>query len=100
MRSFQFKIAIGFLLLSTISGFSTEHNHQANIAIDCNEHGAVLNLENGGKIYLGKKCDAYQPEVGSGRWWFAASAFLVEINGQATRYANELDCDVPYCRHS
>ncbi|MEL7013794.1 MAG: hypothetical protein AAFO72_11000 [Pseudomonadota bacterium] len=86
------------ILIIANAAQATEHNVPADIAISCNPHGAIVTTADGSTYYLGKSCDASQPGVGEGRWWFAASAFIIEINGQAVRFANELSCDVPYCR--
>ncbi|MFC5584211.1 DUF6636 domain-containing protein [Nitratireductor kimnyeongensis] len=77
---------------------ATAYNEPANISVACNDNGAVLSLPDRSKVYLGKQCDAYKPGVGNGGWWLAASAFIVEIDGQATRYAKDLSCDtLSYC---
>ncbi|WP_025030974.1 DUF6636 domain-containing protein [Nitratireductor aquibiodomus] len=74
------------------------YNEPANISVACNDNGAVVSLPDRSKVYLGNQCDAYKPGVGNGGWWLAASAFIVEIDGQSTRYANDLSCDtLSYC---
>ncbi|MGJ8534887.1 MAG: hypothetical protein ACSHYC_22070 [Alphaproteobacteria bacterium] len=96
-------IATALAFMSTATAFANEHkNHAdiANIIIDCNKHGAIITDPQGQKTYLGKNCDAYQPNVGSGRWWLTASAFAVEINGKATLLPVEVDCDLPACWHT
>ncbi len=85
-------------LLTGSVAVATEHNVFTDLSIDCNRHGAVIKVAGGPTYYLGKECDALLPNVGEGRWWFAASAFVVEINGHTVRFANDLDCDMPYCR--
>ena len=50
--------------------------------VERREDGAVVvlgrnTIEPGAKYYLGKDCDAYRPGVGKGRWWYAASAFII-----------------------
>jgi len=76
------------------------YNEPANISVACNRNGAVISLPDRSKVYLGNQCDAYKPGAGHGGWWLAASAFLVEINGQTTRYANDLSCDtLSYCQY-
>lgn len=79
------------------------HNTPSDLSIQCNANGAVIRVNNGhsrGKtFYLGKSCDAAQKGGGTGKWWYAAAAFIVEINGSGTRFANEIDCPaLPYCR--
>ena len=70
------------------------------IAVACNPNGAVLTLADGAKIYLGKSCDAVRPGVGEGRWWYAASALIVAIEGrEGLRLTVEPECEaLPYCR--
>ena len=91
-------------LLFGSPAFAQNFNTPADITIACNEHGAVVTLGSstfspGAKYYLGKDCDAYSPGVGTGRWWYAAAAFVVEINGEGYRFANDLDCEaLPFCR--
>lgn len=70
---------------------------QAQSGVQCNQHGAVVTLSNGTIYYLGKTCDAAQKGGGTGRWYLAASAFVVEINGQAVRLPFEVDCELPAC---
>lgn len=65
--------------------------------VECNEHGAVVTLAIGTTFYLGNNCDAAQKGGGTGKWWLAASALVVEIDGQATRLPFEIDCDLPAC---
>jgi len=79
------------------SAIATEHNVASGIDVSCNQHGAIVTTSTGSTYYLGNSCDASQPGVGEGKWWFAASAFIVEINGRSVRFANELTCEVPYC---
>lgn len=40
-----------------------------------------VTVESGAVYYLGNSCDAVKPGGGEGRWWLAASAIAVEING-------------------
>ncbi|MEM1129535.1 MAG: hypothetical protein AAGH83_03335 [Pseudomonadota bacterium] len=83
--------------------WADEHNIPADLHITCNDNGAVVVLgqntvEPGATYYLGKDCDAYRPGQRSGQWRYAASAFVIEINGTSTRFANELNCSaLPYC---
>lgn len=92
------------LTLIALPAFAIEHNQPAELAIDCNENGAVITLgdntiEPGAKYYVGKDCDAFRPGLGAGAWWFAASGFIIEINGEGIRFSNELDCpSLPYCK--
>ena len=82
------------LALATVSA-TTAH---ADFNIQCNRHGAVMTTSNGEIYYLGKNCDAAKKSGGSGRWWFAASALIVEINGEGFRYPFDINCDLPYCK--
>ena len=69
----------------------------AQSGVQCNAHGAVVTLDDGTVYYLGKTCDAAQQGGGTGRWWLAASAFVVEIDGQPQRLPFEVNCDLPAC---
>ncbi len=74
------------------------YTEPGNISIACNKNGAVISLQDRSKVYLGNQCDAHRPGVGHGGWWLSASAFLVEIDGQTTSYANDFSCQaLPYC---
>lgn len=76
---------------------ATAANAQTQGSFQCNEHGAVVALADGTVYYLGRNCDAAQQDGGTGRWFLAASAFVVEINGQSKRLPFEVDCDLPAC---
>lgn len=91
-------ITICLASLLGMAANATEHNTPADISISCNQNGAIVEVSNGSTYYLGNSCDASQPGVGEGRWWYAASAFIVEINGQSVRFSNELTCEITYCR--
>lgn len=71
---------------------------QAGETVKCNEHGAVVTLEDGTILYLGKNCDAARKGGGTGNWWNAASFLGVEIDGKAYMVAegSGIDC-LPYC---
>ena len=74
------------------------HAHSgAHGSVQCNDHGAVVSLEDGTVYYLGKNCDAAQKGGGTGKWWLAASAFVVDIGGHPVRLPFEVDCDLPAC---
>ena len=75
-----------------------DHSKFANVIIKCNKHGAVITLSDKSKYYMGKNCDAYQPGVGSGHWWLAASAYIVRINEKHIRLPFDIECDLPYCK--
>lgn len=92
-------IASLVLALFTMPAMAQQLNVPADITFTCNDNGAVVHLPDGSKSYLGKDCDAYQPGVGSGRWYFAAASFIVEINSEGTAYAYDIPCDVPYCQY-
>lgn len=72
----------------------------AHVGVMCNSHGAVVTLDDGTVFYLGKDCDAARKGGGSGRWYLAASAFVVEIGGRPMRLPFEVDCDLPACWHN
>ncbi|MGB7243677.1 MAG: hypothetical protein WBC93_16540 [Sulfitobacter sp.] len=84
-----------FLTILAIFSASTAF---ADFSIKCNKHGAVMTTTDGATYYLGKTCEAAKKAGGTGRWWYAASAFIVEIDGESIRYPFEIDCDVPYCK--
>ncbi len=67
-------------------------------SFECNANGAVVRLDDGTTYYLGKSCDAAREGGGQGRWWLTASAYAVEIDGQARRLPIEVDCEsLPFC---
>lgn len=43
----------------------------------CNADGAAMQLRDGGKIYLGRSCDAAVPGHGAGHWWYSAHGTVV-----------------------
>lgn len=66
--------------------------------VQCNQHGAVVTLDNGDTYYLGKNCDAAKKGGGEGRWWLAASGIGVGIEGEgAVLIGFDIDCDLPAC---
>jgi hypothetical protein len=68
-------------------------------ALECNENGAVVTLESGDVLYLGKDCDAARKGGGTGTWWNTASFLGVEIDGKAYMVTVEIDC-LPFCSTS
>ncbi|KIC43854.1 hypothetical protein RA28_19710 [Ruegeria sp. ANG-S4] len=54
-----------------------------------NEHGAVLNGENGDLIYLGKRCDAVDPDAGKGSWSWANGGFCVNLPARKICFARQ-----------
>lgn len=74
-----------------------------DIRIDCNENGAVVTLgpktqEPGAVYYLGNACDTFREGVGTGRWWYGASGFVIEVAGELIRFNGELPCEtMPSC---
>ena len=92
-------LAFLFGVVSAAPALADYHNTLLDLEITCNAHGAVVTLSEGTIFYLGKSCDAAREGGGTGRWWFAASAFLIELDdGTYLRVPNEMICDVPYCR--
>lgn len=83
-------------LMSVLATCAVTAAH-AQSGFQCNQHGAVVTLDNGTVYYLGNNCDAAQKGGGTGRWWLTASAFAVEIDGQARLLPFEIDCDLPAC---
>ncbi|MEP3279291.1 MAG: hypothetical protein ABJN26_12615 [Stappiaceae bacterium] len=84
-----------FILMLTLIVVTNAH---AGEEIKCNEHGAVVTLEDGTILYLGKNCDAARKGGGVGKWWNAASFLGVEIDGKAYMVAegSGIDC-LPFC---
>lgn len=97
MNVASFWAVLGGCVIIGVSAQATGHARSVVTGITCNAHGAVVTREGEPKLYLGKQCDAAQQGGGAGKWWFAASGFAVEIDGQATLYRLDLDCDVPFC---
>ncbi len=85
-----------FLTLVAMLSVTAAHAQGSTL---CNEHGAVVTLADGTVYYLGNNCDAARKGGGTGKWWLAASAFVVEINGQALRLPFEVDCNLPFCSY-
>ena len=84
------------ILISVIAICSvTTANAQGTV--HCNEHGAIVTIEDGAIYFLGKNCDAAQKGGGVGKWWLAASAYVVQIGEQPKRLPFEVDCDLPAC---
>ncbi len=99
MHQIRFSMFVFTFLLVAVSANATEHNRPLDIKVQCNQNGAVVTMKSGTKFYLGKSCDAYQPGKGTGSWWWAASAFLIEIDDLLLRVPSDLDCpSLPYCR--
>ena len=91
------------IALAPTAVLASEHNRPNNLTITCNANGAVVDVNDGPfrgtTYYLGKSCDAARDSAGVGSWWYAADAFIVEIDGQSVRFSNELPCQsLPYCR--
>lgn len=100
MRSILFTCL--FLVVPQVVS-ATEHNHPSNLTVICNPNGAEVRVNDGAfrgsTYYLGKSCDAARKSGGTGKWWYAAAAFIVQIDGQGARFSNEIDCpSLPYCR--
>lgn len=93
-----------WLTLLAAPALGEGHEGRANLDIVCNDNGAVVTLgaqtvAPGRVYYLGKECDAFQPSLGTGRWYYAAGAFIIDIGGQGLRFGADLDCPaLPYCR--
>ena len=70
----------------------------ADESVTCNKHGAVVSLENGTVLYMGKDCDAIRKGGDKGFWWNAASFLAVDIEGDVYRVAvgQGIDC-LPFC---
>ena len=89
-----------FLLLSGFSlqeARATEHNTTLiDMDIVCNQHGAVLKINEGplaGRtIYLGKNSDAASPGLAGGRWWTAASGYIIQLGDRSWRFNGDPPC--------
>lgn len=98
-----YKATLTLLFLTMTGAAATDHNRPVDLSVSCNKHGAIVTVNSGivagNTYYLGKNCDAALKDGGTGRWWWAASAFIVEINGEGIRFSNDLGCDqLPYCK--
>ena len=69
---------------------------QAAADVACNAHGAVVTMDDGTVLYLGKTCEAAREGGGEGRWWNAASFLAVQIDGEPYMVREDVDC-VPFC---
>ena len=69
---------------------------QAAAAAECNKNGAVVTLDDGTTLYLGKSCDAARKSGGTGSWWNAASFLGVKIGDKAYMVTEDIDC-LPFC---
>lgn len=80
-------------LLIAPGAFATEHNHPPNWTIECNQHGLIIIMADGHKIYIGKDGDIFVPGHGSGVKRLAASGFVIEAGSFAVRF----NADPPEC---
>ncbi|MCR8547349.1 hypothetical protein M4578_05890 [Salipiger sp. P9] len=89
------------ILLSLGSASAQTEIDPADLRFSCNDSGAVMTLTNGTTYYLGKSCDAARKGGGTGKWWYAAGAFLIGIGDQTLRIGGaDIPCtDMPYCRY-
>lgn len=76
---------------------AAEHNTAiVDMGVTCNEHGAVLEIKGGplrGRtVYLGKDGDAASPGVGEGRWWTAASGYVIQLSDESWRFNGDPPC--------
>lgn len=89
-------VFICLIVCAGASATATEHNQVAQLDVTCNAHGAIIKPREGpyagSTFYLGKDGDAAQPGVGEGRWWTAASGYIVQINGNAIRFNGDVPC--------
>lgn len=83
-------ILAAIVIFSAVAAQAADRYH-------CNAHGAVVTLADGTVYYLGKNCDAAQKGGGTGHWWLAASAYVVDIGGQPRQLPIEIDCNLPAC---
>ena len=91
------------MLIRTILAFglialpAAAQQFDQRLHIRCNAHGAVVTVPGGPTYYMGRNCDAAQEGGGTGRWYLAASAFFIEIDGEAIRLEQDIGCDLPAC---
>lgn len=87
------------LRLLTVISLLCAATAQAHASFSCNDHGAVVTLSDGAVYYMGKNCDAARKGGGKGKWWLTASAFAIEIEGEAAFLLPfEVDCEtLPGC---
>ena len=71
---------------------------QAAADVACNAHGAVVTMDDGTKLYLGKDCDAARDGGGEGRWWNTASFLAVRIGDTSYMVREDVPC-VPFCAY-
>ncbi len=79
-----------------VFAFACTSGSQAIAGAVCDEHGAVVTLDDSTVLYLGKNCDAARGDGVSGLWFNAASFLVVQIGGDAFRMTDEVDC-LPFC---
>lgn len=87
------------LCLAGSAAAAAQHGTPADITIECNRHGAVITTRDGAVYYLGRNCDAARKGGATGRWYLAASAFIIDLGGAGSlRFANDLSCEsMPAC---
>ena len=69
---------------------------QASPSQLCNEHGAVVTLDDGTVLYLGKNCDAAEKGGSTGTWFNAASFLAVMLEDATYQVHGDIDC-LPFC---
>ena len=99
----RYVLAVLAMLIAAPAG-ADDPDAPPDLSVSCNANGAVVVLgpntvEPGATYYLGKDCDAFRRGMGTGRWWYAGSAFVVALDGRLLRFTGELQCRaLPYCR--
>jgi len=89
------------LTLAAAPVWSDNHNTPTPMTTSCNANGAVIDVTGGPTFYLGNSCDAAMKNGGTGKWWYAAAAFLIEIDGKTWRFANNPNCPtLSYCNYT
>ncbi|WP_209940172.1 hypothetical protein [Ruegeria sp. HKCCE4148] len=86
------KVVLGLILAVPEMAQAYTSSDDVQYTASVNEHGAILNGENGDLIYLGKSCDAVDPKVGKGSWSWANGGFCVNLPTKEVCFARQ---DVP-----
>lgn len=94
--------AVGF-----VSGLNMVVTSSALLAIEhvsppvamtatCNAHGAALEIHEGplagATVYMGKNRDTASPGRGEGRWWTAASGYIIQLGDRSWRFEGDPPC--------
>ncbi|MGD9918738.1 MAG: hypothetical protein AB7U46_12010 [Paenirhodobacter sp.] len=81
MKRILICLAAAFLAAPACAQQTRSYGAEDVAGFSCNPNGAVMQLRDGGRIYLGRSCDASVPGHGAGHWWYAAHATVVVAPG-------------------